>query len=229
MIWCVEDDDRIREIEVYVLRSAGFHTREFNNGKLFWDALESEIPKLILLDVMLPEINGIELLKRLKESPDYKNIPVILATAKGEEYDRIKGLDLGADDYIVKPFSMMEMVSRVKAVLRRTETKKEQSILMHGGLILNTEEHTVLVEGNRIQLTYKEFELLRLFLSRPGKVYSREQLFVQVWNTDYLGDSRTLDMHIRTLRQKLGYYGKLIETVRNVGYRWEVGCDKKNI
>ena len=152
-----------------------------------------------------------------------------MATAKGEEYDRIKGLDLGADDYIVKPFSMMEMVSRVKAVLRRSQPKKADNVLVIGELRLNLDEHTVILDGKRLQLTYKEFELLRLFLSRPGMIYSREQLFTQVWNSDYMGDSRTLDMHIRTLRQKLGDYGKLIETVRNVGYRLEVEYDKKNI
>ena len=152
-----------------------------------------------------------------------------MATAKGEEYDRIKGLDLGADDYIVKPFSMMEMVSRVKAVLRRSQPKKADNVLVIGELRLNLDEHTVILDGKRLQLTYKEFELLRLFLSRPGMIYSREQLFTQVWNSDYMGDSRTLDMHIRTLRQKLREYGKLIETVRNVGYRLEVEYDKKNI
>lgn len=229
MIWCVEDDSRIREIEIYALRSAGFETRDFENGKDFLQALEYDIPDLVLLDVMLPEIDGIELLKKLKSSAEYQNIPVIMATAKGEEYDRIKGLDLGADDYIVKPFSMMEMISRVKAVLRRSQPKNSENVLVLGELRLNQDEHTVMLEGKRLQLTYKEFELLRLFLSRPGMIYSREQLFTQVWNSDYMGDSRTLDMHIRTLRQKLGEYGKLIETVRNVGYRLEVEYDKKNI
>lgn len=229
MIWCVEDDSRIREIEVYVLRSSGFETKDFENGKDFLKALENDTPELILLDVMLPEIDGIELLKKLKSSAEYQNIPVIMATAKGEEYDRIKGLDMGADDYIVKPFSMMEMVSRVKAVLRRSQPKQSENVLAIGELLLNLDEHTVVLDGNRLQLTYKEFELLRLFLSRPGMIYSREQLFTQVWNTSYMGDSRTLDMHIRTLRQKLGEHGKMIETVRNVGYRLEVEYDKKNI
>lgn len=229
MIWCVEDDSRIREIEVYVLRSSGFETKDFENGRDFLKALENDTPELILLDVMLPEIDGIELLKKLKSSAEYQNIPVIMATAKGEEYDRIKGLDMGADDYIVKPFSMMEMVSRVKAVLRRSQPKQSENVLAIGELLLNLDEHTVVLDGNRLQLTYKEFELLRLFLSRPGMIYSREQLFTQVWNTSYMGDSRTLDMHIRTLRQKLGEHGKMIETVRNVGYRLEVEYDKKNI
>ena len=229
MIWCVEDDPRIREIEAYALRSAGFDIKEFENWKTFLEALEMQKPELVLLDVMLPEVDGIEILKRLKETDEYKDIPVIMATAKGEEYDRIKGLDLGADDYIVKPFSMMEMVSRVKAVLRRSQPKKTVDTYSLGGLSLNLEKHTVEIDGNKVQLTYKGFELLRIFLSNPGKVYAREEIFVQVWNSDYMGDSRTLDMHIRTLRQKLGEYGKMIETVRNVGYRLEVDCDKKNI
>ena len=229
MIWCVEDDSRIREIEAYALRSAGFDIKEFENWKTFLEALEMQKPELVLLDVMLPEVDGIEILKRLKETDEYKDIPVIMATAKGEEDDRIKGLDLGADDYIVKPFSMMEMVSRVKAVLRRSQPKKTVDTYSLGGLSLNLEKHTVEIDGNKVQLTYKEFELLRIFLSNPGKVYAREEIFVQVWNSDYMGDSRTLDMHIRTLRQKLGEYGKMIETVRNVGYRLEVDCDKKNI
>ena len=229
MIWCVEDDIRIRELEIYALRSSGFETKEFENGKDFWEKLQKEQPELVLLDVMLPEVDGIELLKRMKLNDKYKDIPVIMATAKGEEYDRIIGLDLGADDYIVKPFSMLEMVSRVKAVLRRSQPMKSDNVLSVGGLVLNLDEHTLVVDECRVQLTYKEFELLRIFLNRPGKVYSREQLFTSVWNMDYMGDSRTLDIHIRTLRQKLGDYGKMIETVRNVGYRLEVGCDKKNI
>ena len=229
MIWCVEDDPRIREIMVYALHSSGFEVNEFEDGKLFLEALETEIPELVLLDVMLPEIDGITLLKKLKGNEKFKDIPVIMATAMGEEYDRIKGLDLGADDYIVKPFSMMEMVSRVKAVLRRSQPKKTEGIYSVGGVCLNLEEYIVTVDGKRLQLTYKEFELLRIFLSHPGKVYTREQLFMQVWNTDYMNDSRTLDMHIRTLRQKLGDCGKMIETVRNVGYRLEVDYDQKNL
>lgn len=226
MIWCVEDDGSIRDIELYALNSAGFETRGFENGISIWEALKKEKPELIVLDVMLPGMDGIELLTKMKESVEYHDIPVILATAKGQEYDRIRGLDLGADDYIVKPFSMMEMVSRVKAVLRRSQPQKISRLLKAGGLVVNLDEHTVIADGVRVQLTYKEFELLRLFLSHPGMAYTREQLFSQVWNMDYMGDSRTLDMHIRTLRQKLGKYGRMIETVRNVGYRWEVGYDK---
>ena len=226
MIWCVEDDSSIRDIELYALNSAGFETRSFEDGLSCWNALKDEKPELILLDVMLPEMDGIELLKKIRESAILKVIPVIMATAKGQEYDRIMGLDLGADDYIVKPFSMMEMVSRVKAVLRRIQTSQSTTLLKVDGLIVNQDEYTVMVDGKRVQLTYKEFELLCIFLSHPGLVYTREQLFAKVWKTDYMGDSRTLDSHIRTLRQKLGDYGKMIETVRNVGYRWEVGYDK---
>ncbi|MBQ6851225.1 MAG: response regulator transcription factor [Oscillospiraceae bacterium] len=226
MIWCVEDDSGIRDIELYALNSAGFETRGFEDGLSFWEALKKEKPELVVLDIMLPGMDGIEILTKMRETPEYNGIPVIMATAKGQEYDRIRGLDLGADDYIVKPFSIMEMVSRVKAVLRRSQPQQVSKLLKSGGLVVNMDEHTVSVDGKRVQLTYKEFELLRMFLSHPGMVYTREQLFSQVWNMDYMGDSRTLDSHIRTLRQKLEDYGKMIETVRSVGYRWEAGYDK---
>ena len=226
MIWYVEDDASIRDIGIYALNFAGFATRGFEDGLSFWEALKKEKPELVILDVMLPGMAGIEILTKMKESPEYSSIPVILATAKGQEYDRIRGLDLGADDYIVKPFSIMEMVSRVKAVLRRSRPQQVSKLLKTGGLIVNLDEHTVVADGRRVQLTYKEFELLRMFLSHPGMMYTREQLFSQVWKLDYMGDSRTLDSHIRTLRQKLDTYGKMIETVRNVGYRWEAGHDK---
>ena len=226
MIWCVEDDASIRDIELYALNSTGFEARGFEDGLSFWEALQLEQPDLILLDVMLPGMDGVELLMKMKQSPDLCDIPVIMATAKGAEYDKIQSLDLGADDYMVKPFGMMEMISRVKAVLRRCQPKQVSKLLKVGGLVVNLDEHTVIADGERLQLTYKEFELLRLFLSHPGMAFTRDQLFAQVWGTDYIGDSRTLDMHIRTLRQKLGDYGKMIETVRNVGYRWEVGHDK---
>lgn len=221
MIWYVEDDAGIRDIGMYALNAAGFSTRGFEEGSSFWEALKTEKPRLVILDVMLPGINGIELLTKMKASSEYDTIPVIMATAKGQEYDRVLGLDLGADDYLVKPFGMMEMVSRVKAVLRRTQPLSETKVLTSGNLMVNLEERTVYLSGTRLQLTYKEFELLRIFLSHPGMVFTREQLFSQVWNTDYMGDSRTLDSHIRTLRHKLSDYGKKIETVRNVGYRWE--------
>ena len=221
MIWCVEDDASIREIELYALTSTGFEARGFEVGSAFWAALQTEKPELVLLDVMLPGEDGVTLLKRMKNVPALRDIPVIMATAKGAEYDKIQSLDLGADDYLVKPFGVMEMVSRVKAVLRRCKPREAAHILTDGGLSLDLDQRTVTADGQRVQLTYKEFELLRLFLSHPGMAFSREQLFTQVWNMTYMDDSRTLDMHIRTLRQKLGDYGKQVETVRNVGYRWE--------
>ncbi len=226
MIWCIEDDSNIRDIELYALNSAGFEARGFEDGASFWEALKKEKPELIILDIMLPGMDGIEILNKLKESIEYNSIPVILASAKGQEYDRIRGLDMGADDYIVKPFSIMEMVSRVKAVLRRSLPRQASKILKVNGLIVNLDEHTVVADGKYIQLTYKEFELLYMFLSHPGMVYTREQLYTQVWNLDYIGDSRTLDTHIRTLRQKLDKYGEMIETVRGIGYRWGTYYDK---
>ncbi len=174
-----------------------------------------------MLDVMLPGIDGITLLQKLKEDPETREIPVVMATAKGAEYDKIQGLDLGADYYLTKPFGVMEFVSCVKAVLRRCQPRQVEHLLKTGGLIVNIDEHTVTIDGERITLTYKEFELLRLFLSHPGMAFTRDQLFNEVWGMDYCGDTRTVDMHIRTLRQKLKDYGELIETVRNVGYRLE--------
>ena len=226
MIWCVEDDSSIRDIEVYALTSTGFEARGFEDGDSFWDALQSEKPELVVLDVMLPGKDGVTLLKLMKQAEEFRDIPVIMATAKGTEYDKIQSLDLGADDYLVKPFGIMEMVSRVKAVLRRCRPVKESKSLKLEGLELNPEEHTVTIDGERVILTYKEYELLHLFLSQPGIAFTREQLLSSVWNTEYAGETRTVDMHIRTLRQKLGSYGSLIETVRNVGYRLEVKHDK---
>jgi len=226
MIWCVEDDASIRDIEVYALASTGFEAKGFEDGDSFWDALQSMKPELVVLDVMLPGKDGVTLLKMMKASERFQDIPVIMATAKGSEYDKIQSLDLGADDYLVKPFGIMEMVSRVKAVLRRCKPAKQENLLRVNGLVLNPDEHTVMVDGERIGLTYKEYELLYLFLSQPGTAFTREQLLCSVWNAEYLGETRTVDMHIRTLRQKLGSYGSLIETVRNVGYRLEVKHDK---
>ena len=222
MIWCGEDDASIRDIEVYALRSVGFEARGFSDGAAFWDALRAERPELVVLDVMLPGIDGIELLSRMRASDALRDIPVIMATAKGTEYDKIHGLDLGADYYLAKPFGVMELVSCVKAVLRRCRRDDvERAGLSAGGVSLDADAHTVTAGGQRITLTYKEFELLRLFMAHPGTAFTREQLMERVWGTDYCGETRTVDMHIRTLRQKLGEYGEMIETVRGVGYRLE--------
>ena len=222
MIWCVEDDASIRDIEVYALRSVGFEARGFSDGAAFWDALRAERPELVVLDVMLPGIDGIELLSRMRASDALRDIPVIMATAKGTEYDKIHGLDLGADYYLAKPFGVMELVSCVKAVLRRCRRDDaERAGLSAGGVSLDADAHTVTAGGQRITLTYKECELLRLFMAHPGTAFTREQLMERVWGTDYCGETRTVDMHIRTLRQKLGEYGEMIETVRGVGYRLE--------
>ena len=222
MIWCVEDDASIRDIEVYALQSTGLEAKGFEDGSSFWEALGSEDkPELAVIDVMLPGISGIELLRRMKESPELCDIPVVMATAKDTEYDKITGLDLGADYYLTKPFGVMELVSCVKAVLRRSRPKTAQALLRSGMLTLDPAEHTVTADGARVELTYKEFELLRLFLSHPGMAFTRDQLMEKVWDVDYCGETRTVDMHIRTLRQKLGENGEHIETVRGVGYRWE--------
>ena len=221
MIWCVEDDASIRDIEIYTLTSTGFEARGFDDGVSFWSALQTQKPDLVVLDVMLPGVDGIELLQRMKASAELRTIPVVMATAKGAEYDRIRGLDLGADYYLVKPFGVMELVSCVKAVLRRCRPDKAAHLLRSGGLVVDLDAHTVTVDGARVALTYKEFELLRLFLSHPGMAFTRDQLFQEVWGMDFCGETRTVDMHIRTLRQKLGPYGRRIETVRNVGYRME--------
>ena len=219
MIWCVEDDASIRDIEVYALNSTGLAAEGFADGAAFWQALQKTQPELVVLDVMLPEIDGIELLRRMKADAALREVPVIMATAKGAEYDKIQGLDLGADDYLAKPFGVMELVSRVKAVLRRCRPQPV-AVLRCGGLVVDEQEHTVTADGVRVVLTYKEYQLLRLFLSHPGTAFTRDQLMEQVWGMDFYGESRTVDMHIRTLRQKLGVYGEHIETVRSVGYRW---------
>ena len=229
MIWCVEDDPSIREIEVYALNSTGLEARGFADGGEFWEALDTEQPELVLLDVMLPGEDGVAILKRLRSDERYREIPVIMATAKGTEFDKVQSLDFGADDYITKPFGMMEMVSRVKAVLRRSQPKQSAPLLKLKSLTLDENQHTVAIDDQRVVLTYKEYELLRLFLSHPGMAFSREQLLQTVWNTEYAVETRTVDMHIRTLRQKLGEYGRYIETIRGVGYRLEDKYDKQNL
>lgn len=221
MIFCVEDDQAIRDLMIYTLNAAGFAAKGFTDSVGLFDALRTETPQLILLDIMLPGEDGLSILKRLRGQMATADLPVIMTTAKGTEYDKVIGLDLGADDYLAKPFGMMEMVSRVKAVLRRAVPEQAEHQISVGGLTVNLDERIVTIDGERVALTYKEFELLRLFLSRPGIAFTREQLLSDIWGTEYYGETRTVDMHIRTLRQKLGDYGAMIETVRNVGYRLE--------
>ncbi|MFR2560413.1 MAG: response regulator transcription factor [Oscillospiraceae bacterium] len=219
MIWCVEDDASIRDIEVYALTSTGFEARGFADGDTFWDALQKEAPpELVVLDLMLPGTDGIELLQAARGGAATSRSSRL---PPGAEYDKIQGLDLGADYYLTKPFGVMEFVSCVKAVLRRSRPKTAQALLRSGTLTLDPAEHIVTADGARVELTYKEFELLRLFLSHPGMAFTRDQLMEKVWDVDYCGETRTVDMHIRTLRQKLGENGEHIETVRGVGYRWE--------
>lgn len=221
MIWCIEDDSGIRNMMVYTLHAAGFEAQGFPDGAAFFAALETATPKLILLDIMLPGEDGISILGKLKKQNATRAIPVIMATAKGTEYDKVMGLDLGADDYLVKPFGMMEMVSRVKAVLRRV-TPKSNALLCAGEITLDPERHTVKVRGERVELTRKEYDMLKLFMQSPERVFTREQLLSSVWGIDFAGETRTVDVHIGTLRDKLGAFGGCIATVRGVGYRLEV-------
>lgn len=221
MIWCVDDDNTIRDIEVYTLTQTGFEAKGFADGISMLEALKTEKPELIVLDIMLPGKDGVEILKEIRSNPETRKIPVIMATAKGTEMDKIQGLDTGADDYLVKPFGVMEMVSRIKAVLRRCEPDEKEEMLSIGKITLSDKEHLVIVNGEKVVLTFKEFEILKLFMSNPGIVFSRDKLLSEVWEIDYLGESRTVDMHIKTLRQKLGDAGALIETVIGVGYKME--------
>lgn len=221
MIWCVDDDSTIRDIEVYTLTQTGFEARGFADGISVLEALKSEKPELIVLDIMLPEKDGVEVLREIRANPETRRLPVIMATAKGTEMDKIQGLDTGADDYLVKPFGVMEMVSRIKAVLRRCEPSERRDTLTVGQITLSDSEHTVTVDGERAALTLKEFEILKLFMQNTGKVFSRDRLLSEVWGVDYLGESRTVDMHIKTLRRKLGSAGALIETVIGIGYKME--------
>ena len=221
MIWCVDDDNTIRDIEVYTLTQTGFEAKGFADGISMLEALKTEKPELIVLDIMLPGKDGVEVLKEIRQNPETRKIPVIMATAKGTEMDKIQGLDMGADDYLVKPFGVMEMVSRIKAVLRRCEPDEKEEVLSIGEIALSDKEHLVTVKGERVVLTFKEFEILKLFMQNPGIVFSRDKLLSEVWGIDYLGESRTVDMHIKTLRQKLGDAGVLIETVIGVGYKME--------
>ena len=221
MIWCVDDDSTIRDIEVYTLTQTGFEAKGFADGISMLEALKTEKPDLIVLDIMMPGMDGVEVLKEVRSRADTRKIPIIMATAKGTEMDKILSLDTGADDYLVKPFGVMEMVSRIKAILRRCAPDEVSDVITVGEITLNDKEHTVSVSGEKVALTFKEFEILKMFMSNPGAVFSREKLLSTVWGVDYLGESRTVDMHIKTLRHKLGESGKCIETVIGVGYRME--------
>lgn len=221
MIFCVEDDIGIRELMQYTLQTAGYETQGFSCGEELYDALRETTPELILLDIMLPGEDGISILKNLRDNHLTSAIPIIMATAKGTEYDKVLGLDSGADDYLTKPFGMMELISRVKAVLRRTAPKEPERELRLGGIRMDVSAHTVSAEGAPVSLTLKEYELLKTFLRYPGFVFSREQLLKSVWGADFAGETRTVDVHIGTLRTKLGPCGDAIRTIRGVGYKME--------
>ena len=219
MIFCVEDDSNIRDLVVYTLESTGMKACGFEDGKAFTEALAFQTPELVLLDIMLPEEDGLVILKKLKSSSKTKEIPVIMVTAKGSEYDKVAGLDAGADDYIAKPFGMMELVSRIRAVLRRTKKDVKATTYKIENLMLDIEKHKVQVDGTEVTLTFKEFELLERLVRNQHIVLTRDKLLEEIWGYDFDGETRTVDVHVRTLRQKLGTAGELIETVRGVGYR----------
>ena len=220
MIYLVEDDDSIRELVLYTLHTTGFEAEGFRNAADFWQALEKELPQLVLLDIMLPDEDGLHILKRLRAGAETADLPVMMLTAKSSEYDRVVGLDSGADDYLPKPFGMMELVSRVRALLRRAaKPAAEDKLFTAGSLAVDVKRRAVTVDGEPVILTYKEFELLCYLLENRGVVLSRDQILTKIWEYNYSGETRTVDVHIRTLRQKLGDAGALIETVRGVGYR----------
>lgn len=221
MIFCVEDDANIRNLLLYALNAAGFDAEGFSDSTLFWNAVAQKLPDLIILDIMLPGEDGISILKKLRARFETADIPVIMASAKCTEYDKVFALDLGADDYLVKPYGMMEMISRVKAVLRRAAPKNNPTILRVGKLTMNTNEHTVDVDGQRVTLTLKEYTLLQIFMKNLGIAYNREQLLRLIWGNDFIGETRTVDVHIGTLRTKLGPCADYIQTIRGIGYRME--------
>lgn len=223
MIYIVEDDIEVREMETYALKSSGFDVMAFECGKVMDEQVKTRVPDLFILDIMLPGEDGLNILKRLRVQENTKGIPVIMLTAKGTELDKVKGLDLGADDYIAKPFGVLEFISRVRAVLRRSERSSSENTealnLALGGVTLDDQRRSVTVGGIAVELTFKEYELLKLLMSRPGTVFSRQQILEKIWGVDFDMDTRTVDMHIKTLRQKLGVQGSIIQTVRNVGYK----------
>lgn len=220
-IYIVEDDKNIREIEMFALKNSGYAVEEFENAKSFFSRTAEKVPDLVLLDIMLPDMDGLEIVKKLRSRPDTVRVPIILVTAKTTELDKVKGLDIGADDYLTKPFGVMELISRVKALLRRSRALQDDKQLVLGDITLDSERREVHVGGDLCELTFKEFELLKLLMVNAGIVLHRDTIMSDVWGTDYEGESRTLDMHIKTLRQKLGEAGNMIKTVRNVGYKME--------
>lgn len=219
LIYVVEDDINIREIETFALQNAGYEVMGFSCAKDFYAQVLEKLPQLVLLDIMLPDEDGLEIVRKLRKPADTRKIPIIMVTAKGSEIDKVKGLDSGADDYMTKPFGIMELISRVKALLRRTsDSGEEDKLLVLDQVVLDEEKHTVYVDGELCELTYKEYQLLKLLMSNAGIVTTRDTILEKVWGTDFEGESRTLDMHIKTLRQKLKDAGSMIKTVRNVGY-----------
>lgn len=219
MIYLVEDDNSIRELVVYTLSNSGLETRGFSRPSKFWMAMDEETPELILLDIMLPEESGLDILKKIRRFPETEHVPVMMLTAKGTEYDKVVGLDNGADDYLPKPFGMMELIARVRALLRRTVPDKPEKVYEAGEIKISPSRHKVTVKGKEVNLTYKEFELLLMLVQNKGIVFTRDQLLSSIWGYAFDGESRTVDVHIRSLRQKLSPCGKLIETVRGIGYR----------
>lgn len=217
-IYVVEDDINIREIETFALRNSGYSVADFECAKDFYKKLAEKVPSLIVLDIMLPDEDGLEMVRKLRSMPETRKIPIILVTAKTTEIDKVKGLDTGADDYLTKPFGVMELISRVKALLRRSQDMMEEKNLKIGNIVIDNEKHAVYVEETLCELTFKEFELLKLLVKNTGIVMSRNVIMERIWGADFEGESRTLDMHIKTLRQKLGKSGSRIKTVRNVGY-----------
>lgn len=221
LIYIVEDDMNIREIETFSLKNSGYTIEDFECAKDFWNRVYEKVPNLIVLDVMLPDEDGLTIVDKLRKKAETRRVPVIMVTAKTSEMDRVKGLDIGADDYLVKPFGVMELISRVKALLRRSMDLDEERVIVIGDIKLDDEKRRVYVGETKVELTYKEFELLKLLMHNAGIVLQRDDIMVKIWGIDYEGESRTLDMHIKTLRKKLGEAGNRIKTVRNVGYRFE--------
>ncbi|WP_293970552.1 response regulator transcription factor [uncultured Ruminococcus sp.] len=219
LIYIVEDDTDIRELETYALKNSGYEVQSFAESKSFFKACTTQIPQLVILDVMLPDFDGLSVLEKLRQDAVTKTVPVILVTAKGSEMDKVKGLDMGADDYITKPFSVLELISRVRAILRRCSVENKLDVITLGGIVFDDSKHTVTSDGEPCTLTYKEYELLKYLLKNKGMALTRENIILNVWGYDFEGESRTVDMHITTLRQKLGSCGNLIKTVRNVGYK----------